>query len=125
MWHSGGYDKWNENEIPKENFPSDGSGWIGIKHITYNMIRNGNLSVTIETYVDRNNKNNWVLVQQTIDGYPNFFGNEGTYCKGDPNQLISWGGPLATFRWDDGRDVDIKKMSVRQIEVYVFSFRID
>jgi len=28
---------------------------------------------------------------------------------------ISWGGPLAVFRWDNAFDVDIKDFSVREI----------
>jgi hypothetical protein len=28
---------------------------------------------------------------------------------------ITWGGPLATFRWDSASDVDFKWLSVREI----------
>ena len=36
-------------------------------------------------------------------------------CGGRPDQIISWGGPLAAFRWDNADDVDIKDFSVREI----------
>ena len=29
--------------------------------------------------------------------------------------MITWGGPIATFRWDSAKDVDFKFMSVREI----------
>ena len=32
------------------------------------------------------------------------------------NQIISWGGPIATFRWDYADDVDFKNFSIREIE---------
>ena len=44
------------------------------------------------------------------------FGSDGEDCGGDPDQIITWGGPIATFRWDNADDVDIKKFSVREIE---------
>ena len=34
---------------------------------------------------------------------------------GRADQIISWGGPIATFRWDSANDVDFKSMSVREI----------
>ncbi|MDF2737836.1 MAG: type protein, partial [Nitrososphaeraceae archaeon] len=32
------------------------------------------------------------------------------------DQLITWGGPIATFRWDKADDVDFKSFSVREIQ---------
>ena len=32
------------------------------------------------------------------------------------SQIITWGGPIATFRWDGATDVDIKNFSVREIQ---------
>ena len=32
------------------------------------------------------------------------------------DQIITWGDPIATFRWDDARDVDFKFLSVREID---------
>lgn len=44
------------------------------------------------------------------------WGGQGTQCGGDPDQIITWGGPVATFRWDSATDVDIKNFSVREIQ---------
>jgi hypothetical protein len=43
------------------------------------------------------------------------WGTEGTECGGAPDQIISWGGPITTFRWDTATDVDFKYLSVREI----------
>ena len=32
------------------------------------------------------------------------------------DQIITWGGPIATFRWDNAKDVDFKFRSVREID---------
>jgi hypothetical protein len=37
-------------------------------------------------------------------------------CGGAPDQLINWGSPVATFRWDDTADVDFRNLSVREID---------
>jgi hypothetical protein len=37
-------------------------------------------------------------------------------CGGDPDQLITWGSPVATFRWDGTADVDFRDLSVREIQ---------
>jgi hypothetical protein len=42
-------------------------------------------------------------------------GTEDVVCGGAPDQIISWGGPIATFRWDSATDVDFKNLSVREI----------
>ena len=43
-------------------------------------------------------------------------GRDATKCGGAPDQIISWGGPIATFRWDSTTDVDFKSLSVREID---------
>ena len=43
------------------------------------------------------------------------FGEDGDRCGGSPDELISWGGPVATFRWDGTSNVDIKNLSVREM----------
>jgi hypothetical protein len=43
------------------------------------------------------------------------WGSEGSECGGKPDQILTWGGPVATFRWDGATDVDIRNFSVREI----------
>ena len=44
------------------------------------------------------------------------WGKEGKECNGKKDQIITWGGPIATFRWDGATDVDFKFLSVREID---------
>jgi F5/8 type C domain len=92
--------------------------WVGFKGIMYNIEQNGETAVKMEIWVDMNEDGNedgpWVKVDENID--EGGWGDEGEECGGDPDQIITWGGPIATFRWDGASDVDIKNFSVREIE---------
>jgi hypothetical protein len=68
----------------------------------------------MESWVDKNNDNTWVKVDDFVDR--GGFGNQGGHCGGDPDQIITWGGPDAVFRWDGQTDVDVKNLSVREIQ---------
>ena len=68
----------------------------------------------MEIWVDPNSDNNWQKVYQFTDS--GGWGDAGEQCEGDPDQIITWGGPIATFRWDNTKDVDIKNFSIREIQ---------
>jgi hypothetical protein len=57
--------------------------------------------------------NQWHKVLEFIDnahwggGHPN--------CGGTDQTIISWGGPIAIFRWDNISDMDVTNLSVREI----------
>jgi Concanavalin A-like lectin/glucanases superfamily/F5/8 type C domain len=87
--------------------------WVGIKFIVYNFQENGKTVVKTELWLDKNNNGNFVKVDENIDR--GGWGTEGTECGGAPDQIISWGGPITTFRWDTATDVDFKFLSVREI----------
>ena len=44
------------------------------------------------------------------------WGGDHSNCGGTNGMPITWGGPLATFRWDSASDVDFKWLSVREID---------
>jgi hypothetical protein len=88
--------------------------WIGIKFIVYNYQENGKTVVKTELWLDKNNNGNFVKVDENVDR--GGWGTEGTQCGGAPDQIISWGGPITTFRWDTATDVDFKFLSVREIQ---------
>jgi hypothetical protein len=67
-----------------------------------------------ENWLDNNNDGNRAKIYEYRD--TRGWGNQGTQCGGDPDQIITWGGPVATFRWDSATDVDIKNFSVREIQ---------
>jgi hypothetical protein len=72
--------------------------------------------VKMENWLDMDNDGkDWVKVDEYIDD--GGWGDKGEECGGEPDQIITWGGPVATFRWDNARDVDFKYLSVREIEV--------
>lgn len=87
--------------------------WIGIKFVVYNFLQNNNVVVKTELWLDTNNSGNFVKVDERVDS--GGWGTEGTECGGAPDQIITWGGPITTFRWDTATDVDFKNLSVREI----------
>jgi hypothetical protein len=110
QWHSGGY-VFSENQ--KSVGPLNGK-WVGFKTIMYNIQEGGKTAVKLEIWLDKDNNNKWVKVNERVDS--GGWGNNGGECGGEPDQIISWGGPIATFRWDSASDVDIKNFSVREIQ---------
>jgi hypothetical protein len=110
-------EQWHVSYVfqPWKNSPADGDGkFVGFKVVMYNMELNGKTVVKLETYVDPNNDNQWQKVYDFID--QGGWGSEGEECKGAADQIATWGGPTATFRWDDGNSIDIKNLSVREID---------
>jgi hypothetical protein len=87
--------------------------WIGIKFIVYNFVENNKVVVKTELWLDINNNGNFVKYDENVDR--GGWGTEGVQCGGAPDQIISWGGPITTFRWDTATDVDFKNLSVREI----------
>jgi hypothetical protein len=89
--------------------------WVGFKGIMWNMEQNGETVVKMEIWVDKNEDGKqdgpWVKVDENIDS--GGWGDSDGECGGEPDQIITWGGPIATFRWDGASDVDIKNFSVR------------
>jgi hypothetical protein len=88
--------------------------WIGLKNIVYNIEQNGTSYPRMEMWIDQNNNNTWKRVHEYVDR--GGWGSTMNRCGGAPDQLITWGSPIATFRWDDTADVDFKNLSVREIE---------
>jgi hypothetical protein len=91
--------------------------WVGLKYIVYNFQQqNGNqTAVRLQSWFDVNNDGkNWVKINDFVDS--GGWGNQGRYCGGAPDQIITWGGSTATFRWDYATDVDFKNFSVREIQ---------
>jgi concanavalin A-like lectin/glucanase superfamily protein len=87
--------------------------WVGIKFVVYNFVENGEVVVKTELWLDTNNNGNFVKVDENVDR--GGWGTEDGQCGGAPDQIISWGGPITTFRWDTATDVDFKNLSVREI----------
>ena len=85
--------------------------WIGIKAIYYNLPDG---RVRLEQWIDEDSNNNWHRMLHYTDkgnwggGYPD--------CGAANTQVITWGGPIAVFRWDNIDDMDVKNFSIREIQ---------
>jgi hypothetical protein len=86
--------------------------WIGFKTVMYN---NAQGNVVLQTWINENaDKVTWKKVDEKVDS--SGWGSDGDMCGGSPDQKITWGGPITTFRWDNASDVDFKWLSVREIQ---------
>lgn len=93
-------------------------GWFGIKIVIHNVdIGEGRLGVQLQFYVDKNNTNTWTLVGAADYTDMGGWGSDGEPCGGHPDQIISWGGPLATIRFEGDPHIIFNKLSVREVEV--------
>jgi hypothetical protein len=109
-------EQWHVSYVfqPWRSSPADGDGkFVGFKVAIYNMELNGKTVVKMESWVDPNNNNQWQKVYDFID--QGGWGSQGGECNGANDQILTWGGPIAAFRWDDGNSIDIKNLSVREI----------
>lgn len=92
--------------------------WVGFKTMMWNTVQSGGRFMEMELWMDKNldglQNGPWERVYQTSDS--GGWGTEGQECGGAPDQIITWGGPIATFRWDAATDVHIKWFSVREIQ---------
>jgi hypothetical protein len=89
--------------------------WVGFKSIMKNTTYNGKPAVKLEMWLNENaDKVTWKKVYDTMD-YGQL-GGDASHCGGAVDAMpITWGGPIATFRWDSASDVDFKWLSVREI----------
>jgi hypothetical protein len=111
QWHTGGYVFGDY----QKSMDSINGKWVGFKSIMYNTDEAGKTGVKLEIWLDKENTNHWIKVNERVD--TGGWGNNGRECGGTPDQIITWGGPIATFRWDSASDVDIRDFSVREILV--------
>jgi len=58
------------------------------------MLLNGETVVKMEAWVDPNNNNQWQKVYDFI--YQSGWGSEGGECDGEPDQIVTWGDPIAS-----------------------------
>jgi hypothetical protein len=88
--------------------------FVGFKTVMYNFQQDGKTVVKLEIWVDPALNNNWQKVYDFVDS--GGLGTAGGECGGAADQIITWGGPIAAFRWDNANDVSIKNFSVREIQ---------
>lgn len=87
--------------------------WVGFKSVIYNL---SPTSVKIELFLDeKGDRTSWRKVHEHVDN-GSWAGNLGSCGGPNPRAAITWGGPVATFGWDQATDVDFKWLSVREID---------
>jgi hypothetical protein len=107
MWHV------NYDILPptKSGIGSIMNKWVGFKGIVYNLPDG---SVKLESYVDKNNNNQWQKVEELTD--TGKWGNDMTQCNAKtPGAQITWGSPMFIFK-STGVTYDFKKFSLREID---------
>ena len=84
--------------------------WFRFKGIMYNLPDG---TVKLENWLDPFLNNTWIKIAEYQD--KGGWGKDGNKCQGKEDQIIIWGSPTATFRWDDVL-VDFRNLSVREIQ---------
>lgn len=97
--------------------------WFGLKFAIFNI--NSNTNVRGEAYMDVDETNTWVKVDEFVDS--GGWGSQAGACQkvtgtnsadGGPDYIGIHGGPYVMFKWEGGNgDVRFKKLSVREIDI--------
>jgi hypothetical protein len=90
--------------------------WVGFKAVMRNVTVEGRAAVRLELWLDDDaDRLRWTKVYEMVDS--GGWGGDASRCGGASDGLpLTWGGPIATFRWDGADDVDFKWLSVREIQ---------
>ncbi len=89
--------------------------WIGFKAVMHNVTLRGREAVRLELWLDDDeDPRTWTKVYELTDD--GAWGGQASLCGAAHALPLTWGGPIATFRWDGASDVDIKWLSVRELQ---------
>jgi hypothetical protein len=110
-WHV----SYQNDELLPKNVGRINGKTVGFKFCLYNI--NDDKAVKLELYIDKNNNNTWEPLGEKIDaGDWTTNGADMKHCGATSNTaIISWGSPKVIWKWNDPLEVDISKMSVREI----------
>ncbi|MGE5634100.1 MAG: hypothetical protein ACM3VV_02610 [Deltaproteobacteria bacterium] len=84
--------------------------WFRFKSVIYNLKDD---TVKLENWLDPYLNNTWFKIAEDRDS--GGWGKDGEKCYGKEDQIIIWGSPIVTFRWDD-TSINFKNLSVREIK---------
>jgi hypothetical protein len=119
QWHEKGY---TSTDSKRATYSLEGK-WVGYKLAVYDIplvsalqkTLDNTTGVKLEIWINENGDGKtWKKMDETVDRGD--WGEDGDHCKGSTSGIISWGGPVATFRWDSAKEVYIKNFSVREIQ---------
>ena len=129
IFHNGGVECGDRSEKPDPEGNAGGTigayrgKWVGLKFVMWNYNRQSDnkLCVHLESWADKNANNTWLKVGEQNDeggwypGAPSSSCDGDTHCGGARDQILTWGGPWAEFRYDQYEEVHFKNLSVREI----------
>jgi len=102
------------------DYTQNKSKWLGMKLIRYQFTSNGQRAVRLEMWLDftgidsaGNPANNWRKISQT-DDTGNWGGNASECNLSNDFQVMLWGGPTVTYRWDNTTS-NLRLASAREI----------
>jgi F5/8 type C domain len=105
------------------DYTANRSRWLGMKYVKYQFTRNGQRGIRLELWLDLdgidsagNPRNNWQRVR-VVEDHPDAgsWGGDAGECRApDADQIMFWGGPWVTYRWDNTTS-RLRLMSVREI----------
>ena len=105
------------------DYTANRSRWLGMKYVKYEFTRNGQRGIRLELWLDLdgidsagNPRNNWQQVR-VVEDHPDLvsWGGNGGECQApSATQIMFWGGPWVTYRWDNTTS-RLRLMSVREI----------
>ena len=87
--------------------------WIGMKSVIRN---NAAGEVELELWIDEDGDGKGFTPVYAMSDGGTWGGTLGSCGGSNPATPITWGGPVATFRWDGADDVDVKWLSVREVQ---------
>jgi len=102
-------------QMNKSLFGKLDKDWFRFKGIMYNLPDG---TVKLENWLDPFLNNTWIKIAENQD--KGGWGKDGNKCQGKEDQIITWGSPTATFRWDNVL-VDFRNLSVREIQPPIIS----
>jgi F5/8 type C domain/Bacterial Ig domain len=114
--HTAGYTT-NDPEKSGATNKLDGR-WIGLKAVFFTRADG---TVKLEQWIDDGSDNistpgnKWHKSVEFVDNGNNWGGGHPN-CGGTDKTMITWGGPLTHFRWDNIDNMDIKFFTVREIQ---------
>ena len=123
QWHVN-YDFKSWTSVPGGiDYTANRTRWLGMKYVKYQFTRNGQRGIRMELWLDLdgidsagNPRNNWQKVR-TVEDHPDAgsWGGDAGECRApSANQIMFWGGPWVTYRWDNTTS-RLRLMSVREI----------
>lgn len=110
-----------KNIKPRFNVGSIINQWVGVKAVVYNLIKDNKVTgVYMALYIKKDpfkKDSEWRLWYEDTDrgNWPgkNFVVNQ---CgSNNPQEMITWGGPTATFRIDKSNRILFKDLSIKEI----------